>query len=230
MDFRNLHDWEVSPSDGVKIQNELRKQVRLEPLKKDPRLIAGADISYNRFSPLAYAVILVLDASTLEVVESVSATGTMRMPYVPGLLSFREIPILIEAWTLLKTDPDAIVCDGQGIAHPRRMGIASHFGLLINRPTIGCAKSILTGKFADPGHEPGDWTPIQDRGEVIGAALRTKRHVHPVYVSPGHLITLEESIRILMGVTTRYRIPEPTRQAHIRVNEVRRLAGGTAAA
>jgi deoxyribonuclease V len=148
-----------------------------------------------------------------------------KFPYIPSLLSFREIPALLEAWEKLDNLPDVLICDGQGIAHPRRFGVACHAGILISRPTIGCAKSVLVGKFDEPEKARGNWAPMIHREEEIGAALRTKNNVAPVYVSPGHLIDLETSIEILLRCDGGYRIPEPTRQAHLFVNELRQGGG-----
>jgi len=141
---------------------------------------------------------------------------------VPGLLSFRETPSVLEAWAKLKTEPDALMLDGQGFAHPRRFGIACHVGLLIDRPTLGCAKSVLVGKFDEPKPERGAWTPMVDKGETVGAALRTKSKVQPVYVSPGHLIDLGGAVDLTLRCDGGYRQPEPTRRAHLLVNALRR--------
>jgi deoxyribonuclease V len=141
---------------------------------------------------------------------------------VPGLLSFRESPSVLEAWARLKTEPDAVMFDGQGLAHPRRVGIASHVGLLIERPTLGCAKSVLVGKYEEPGAERGSWTPLVDKGETVGAALRTKDRVQPIFVSPGHLIDLEAAVALTLRCHGGYRQPEPTRRAHLLVNALRR--------
>jgi deoxyribonuclease V len=171
-----------------------------------------------------YAGIVVLRLATLETIEEVSAVGETQFPYVPGLLSFREAPALLEAWAKLQTEPDAVMFDGQGLAHPRRLGIACHAGLLLNRPTIGCAKSVLVGKFDDPDAQRGSWTPIMDKGETVGAALRTKNKVQPVYISPGHLIDLNGAIDLTLRCDGGYRVPEPTRRAHLLVNAARETA------
>jgi deoxyribonuclease V len=220
--YEQLHDWALTPKEAVELQKSLRERVRLQPLKKKIRTIAGADISFNKFEPTVYAGLVVLRLPTLEVVEEVGVVSESRFPYVPGLLSFRETPSVLEAWAKLKTEPDAVMFDGQGIAHPRRIGIASHVGLLINRPTLGCAKSVLVGKFEEPGAERGSWSEMVDKGEVIGAALRTKTNVQPIYVSPGHLINLEGAIDLTLQCDGGYRQPEPTRRAHLLVNALRR--------
>jgi len=220
--YKQLHDWAIRPREAVELQKSLREQVRLLPLKQPVETIAGADISFNKFSPVVYAGIVVLRLPQLEVVEEVGVVSETRFPYVPGLLSFRETPSVLEAWSKLKTEPDVVMFDGQGIAHPRRVGIASHVGLLIERPTLGCAKSVLVGKYEEPPPERGHWTEMIDKGEVVGAALRTKTKVQPVFVSPGHLIDLAGAIKLTLACDGGYRQPEPTRRAHLLVNALRR--------
>lgn len=220
--YEQLHDWKVSPREAVELQKSLRERVRLVPLAKKIRTIAGTDISFNKFEPTVYAGIVVLSLPKLEVVEEVGVVSETKFPYVPGLLSFRETPSVLEAWAKLKTEPDAVMFDGQGIAHPRRVGIASHVGLLIDRPTLGCAKSVLVGKYEEPDSERGSWTELVDKGEVVGAAVRTKTNVHPIYVSPGHLIDLQGAIELTLACNGGYRQPEPTRRAHLLVNALRR--------
>jgi deoxyribonuclease V len=220
--YQQLHDWTMTPREAVELQKSLRARVRLAPLKKRIETIAGADISFNKFSTTVYAGIVVLRLPQLEVVEEVGVVSETSFPYVPGLLSFRETPSVLEAWSKLKTEPDAVMFDGQGIAHPRRVGIASHVGLLIERPTLGCAKSVLVGKYQEPEAERGHWTELIDKGEVVGAAVRTKNNVQPIFVSPGHLIDLEGAIRLTLESDGGYRQPEPTRRAHLLVNALRR--------
>ena len=220
--YEQLHDWKVTPKEAVELQKSLRERVRLVPLAKKVKTIAGADISFNKFEPTVYAGLVVLSLPTLEVVEEVGVVSETKFPYVPGLLSFRETPSVLEAWAKLKTEPDAAMFDGQGIAHPRRVGIASHVGLLINRPTLGCAKSVLVGKYEEVSAERGSWTELIDKGEVVGAAVRTKTNVQPIYVSPGHLIDLQGAIELALACNGGYRQPEPTRRAHLLVNALRR--------
>ncbi|HEX8708135.1 MAG TPA: deoxyribonuclease V [Pyrinomonadaceae bacterium] len=220
--YEQLHDWTVTPREAVELQKRLRERVQLRPLESSVRTIAGADISFNKFSETVYAGLVVLGLPGLEVVEEVGIVSRTRFPYVPGLLSFRESPSVLEAWAKLKTEPDAVMFDGQGIAHPRRVGIASHVGLLINRPTLGCAKSVLVGKYEEPPAERGHWTELVDKNEVVGAALRTKQNVQPIFVSPGHLIDLEGAIKLTLACDGGYRQPEPTRRAHLLVNALRR--------
>lgn len=223
--FRPLHSWDLSPTAAVRLQQELREQVEIVAPTRPIETIAGADISFNKYSETVYAGIVVLRLSDLQTVETAGVVSTAKFPYVPGLLSFREIPCLIEAWQKLQIEPDAIVLDGQGMAHPRRMGIACHAGLIFERPAIGCAKSVLCGQFDDPAPERGSWTPMIHREETIGAALRTKNRVNPVYVSPGHLMDLATSIELMLACDGGYRVPEATRRAHLLVNDMRTAAG-----
>src|SRR5918997_7157189 len=165
-EYEKLHDWDLQPREAVELQKRLRERVRVVPHGKRLRTIAGADISFNKFSPVVYAGLVVLSLPSLEVIEEVGVVSETKFPYVPGLLSFRETPSVLEAWAKLKTEPDAVMFDGQGLAHPRRVGIASHVGLLIDRPTLGCAKSVLVGKYEEPPIERGHWTELIDKGEV----------------------------------------------------------------
>ncbi|HEY0080880.1 MAG TPA: deoxyribonuclease V [Pyrinomonadaceae bacterium] len=220
--YEKLHEWNLTPREAVELQKRLRERVRIEPLARKIETVAGADISFNKYSTTLYAGIVVLRLPSLEVVEEVGVVSETKFPYVPGLLSFRESPSVLEAWSKLKTEPDAVMFDGQGLAHPRRVGIACHVGLLIDRPTFGCAKSVLVGKYEEPPEERGEWTPLVDKGETVGAALRTKTRVQPIYVSPGHLIDLAGAIDLTLRCDGGYRQPEPTRRAHLLVNALRR--------
>jgi deoxyribonuclease V len=223
--YEQLHDWNLSPREAVELQKRMRERVRVRPhTGKKIETVAGADISFNKFSPVVYAGIVVLGLPSLEVLEEVGVVSETQFPYVPGLLSFREAPSVLEAWAKLKIEPDAVMFDGQGIAHPRRVGIASHVGLFLNRPTVGCAKSVLVGKHAELAEERGSWQPLVDpkNAETVGAALRTKTRVQPIYVSPGHLIDLAGAIELTLRADGGYRQPEPTRRAHLLVNALRR--------
>jgi deoxyribonuclease V len=220
--YEQLHDWTVTPREAIELQKRLRERVTLRPLDRRIETVAGADISFNKYEPTLYAGIVVLRLPSLEVVEEVGVVSETKFPYVPGLLSFRESPPVLEAWSKLKTEPDAVMFDGQGIAHPRRVGIASHVGLIIERPTLGCAKSVLVGKYEEPPEARGAWTPLVDKGETLGAAVRTKDRVQPIFVSPGHLIDLAGAIELTLQCNGGYRQPEPTRRAHLLVNALRR--------
>jgi deoxyribonuclease V len=221
MSVRQLHSWDLTPAEAIEIQQRLRSLVRIEPFTREVHTIAGADISFNKYSETVYAGIVVLSLPDLQITDQSGIRSQTKFPYVPGLLSFREVPSLLEAWDNLKTKPDVLMLDGQGIAHPRRFGIACHTGVLLDLPTIGCAKSILVGRHGELGIEAGSQAPLIDRGEQVGVALRTKNRVSPVYVSPGHLIDLPSAVSLVMQSTGTYRIPEPTRQAHLMVNRLR---------
>jgi deoxyribonuclease V len=217
----SLHSWDLTPGEAIEVQKRLCNLVRIEPRAREVHTIAGADISFNKFSETVYAGIVVLSLPDLQIIESVGVRSETKFPYVPGLLSFRETPSVLEAWEKLKTKPDVLMLDGQGIAHPRRFGIACHVGLLLDWPTIGCAKSILVGKHGELGIEAGSRSPLIDRGEQVAVALRTKDKVSPVYVSSGHLIDLDSAVDLVLRSTGKYRQPEPTRQAHLLVNQLR---------
>lgn len=219
--YQKLHEWNVTPTRAVELQNEWCSKLQIQAPQSEIKTIAGCDISFNKYSETIYAGIVVLNIETKQVIESAGVITTAKFPYIPGLLSFREVPALLEVWEKLQTEPDAVMLDGQGIAHPRRMGIGAHFGLLVNRPTMGCAKTVLVGKFDPPAIERGNWSPMIHRGETIGAAVRTKNKVQPVYVSPGHLMDLPTVIDLVLRCDGGYRIPEPTRQAHLQVNQMR---------
>lgn len=219
--------WDLSREEAREIQLRLRDRLRLEPPAGfAPRLIAGADVSMSRFSTVGYAAVVVLDAATLEPVAQASAVEELPMPYVPGYLSFRELPPLAAAWERLEVRPDVVVFDGQGTAHPRRFGVACHGGVLFDVPTIGCAKSILVGSHAPLGEERGATAPLVHRGETVGMAVRTRAGVKPLFVSPGHRMDLETAVALVLRLAPRFREPETTRHAHRLVNELRRAAGG----
>lgn len=244
MNYKKLHAWDLSPTEAVELQKRLREQVRAEPLKRDVQTVAGCDVSFNKFSEIVYAGIVVLRLPDLEIIDQATAITRITFPYVPGLLSFRETPALLEAWEKLSTAPDVVMLDGQGIAHPRRFGIACHFGLITELPTLGCAKTVLVGRYDEPGERAGSYSLMTHKGETVGAALRAKDRVAPVYISVGNLIDLPGAIDLALrcvkgygGVReslfesnppskSKYRIPEPTRQAHLLVNEVRRAEMG----
>ncbi len=178
-------------------------------------------MSYNRFSSTFYAGVVVIRMEDFAVVERRAAVAESTFPYVPGLLSFREAPVLLQALEAVESEPDLVLCDGQGIAHPRRLGLASHVGLWLDRPCAGCAKSKLTGQYKEPAAAPGSRSPLTDHGAIIGSVVRTKARVQPVFVSPGHRIDLDSSVRWVLAACRRHRLPEPTRLAHLYVNEVR---------
>ncbi len=217
------HGWDLTVAQARDLQNTLRERVELRPPPDfRPRSIAGADVSVERFATRGYAGLVTLDAATLETVEEASSIAELRMPYVPGYLSFRELPALDGAWRKLRAKPDVVIFDGQGFAHPRRFGIACHGGLLWDVPAIGCAKSILVGTHGPLAEERGSTSPLVHRGETVGMAVRTRTGVNPVYVSPGHRMDLETAVRIVLSVSPKYREPETTRRSHRLVNDIRR--------
>ncbi len=204
------------------LQERLRGRVRIRPLALQRlRRIGAADVTYIGEKETVGAAVVVVDARTGEVVEERTAVGETLFPYVPGFLSFREGPAILAAWEKLSVRPQVLLFDGHGIAHPRRFGIASHVGVLLNLPSVGCAKSRLVGECAEPGGEKGEWTPLTDAGEVIGAALRTRDRVKPVFVSPGHRADLATSIALVLSLCSRYRLPDPARRAHQLTQELR---------
>ncbi|GEP51749.1 endonuclease V [Flavobacterium noncentrifugens] len=208
----------ISIPEATQIQLEMREKIVLKPFEKRIRTIAGADISFNKFSNTVFAGIVVLSYPEMELLSYSLVEMETIFPYVSGYLAFREVPSLLRAWEQLPEKPDVLVLDGQGITHPRKMGIASHFGVLENQPTIGCAKSMMFGKFDDLGLEKNSSSAIFGKGELLGYALRTKNAVKPIYISPGNLITVEESLEVIRDCVGKYRIPEPTRVAHDMVN------------
>jgi deoxyribonuclease V len=219
----------LTPREAVAAQREMAGQRDPAPPRAfEPRLVAGADVSAARRSRRGHAAVVVLDADTLEVREAATAEAELSFPYVPGLLSFRELPPLLAAWRRLEATPDVVIFDGHGTAHPRRFGLACHGGLLLDVPSIGCGKSLLVGEHGPLGEERGSTAELVHRGEVVGAAVRTRTGVRPVYVSPGHRMDLETAVRTVLAVAPRYREPETTRAAHRLVNRLRRAAVGGA--
>jgi deoxyribonuclease V len=226
MRIRELHPWNLTPTEAVALQRALAARVETRAPLTCCEVIAGADISCNRFSPILYAAVVALRTSDWTVLETQTVVRESCFPYVPGLLSFRETPVLLEAFAKLEVRPDAIMLDGHGYSHPRRMGYACHVGLCLEVPTLGCAKSRLVGEAKEPGLKAGCLAPLTDRGEVIGSVVRTKTGVKPVFVSVGHRIDLPSAVRLVLGSCRGYRVPEPTRQAHLLVNELRRQECG----
>lgn len=212
----------VSPAEAKALQLRLRSRVILKPPGAFlPQLVAGADLSILRGRDVGHAAIVVLDAGTLEVVDQATASVEVAFPYIPGLLSFRELPPLAAAWAQLVVRPDVMIFDAHGLAHPRRFGLACHGGLLFGVPSIGAAKSILVGEHGELGERKGSTAPLLHEGQSVGAAVRTRSGVSPVYVSPGHHMDLATAVSTVLSVCPRYRIPEPIRQAHRLSNEAR---------
>lgn len=217
-----LHDWNVSPAEAPHFQDKLARRVRLRPLPPHVELVAGADVSFSRELGTVFAAVLLFRFEGMEVLEQAQERAPARFPYVPGLLSFREGPAILKAFGRLQHRPDVVIFDGQGYAHPRRIGLASHMGLWLRLPTVGCAKSRLIGEHAKPGPRRGRFSPLLDNGEQIGIVLRTRENVKPVFVSPGHLADFVSSMRLVLDCCRGYRLPEPTRQAHITVERWKR--------
>lgn len=215
MKLQHLHDWRVTPAEAKEIQRGLADRVSRNNEVKSPRLIAGVDISRPNQQGIATGAVVVLSFPELDVVEVKLACQEIEFPYVPGLLSFREVPLTLAACQKLISIPDLFLIDGQGIAHPRRFGLASHLGLFLDQPTIGCAKSLLIGKHKPVGLTRGNSDEIRDMDETIGIALRTKTNVKPIYVSIGHKVDLNGASHWVMQCCRGYRMPEPTRLAHI---------------
>lgn len=217
-----MHPWNVTPRQAAQIQLELRS--RFEPLDRfsEIRRVAGADVALDLQRNIAIAGVIVYRFPDMVELERGCAKCRLTFPYVPGLLSFREIPVLLRAFRKLRHSPDLIFYDGHGYAHPRRFGIASHLGVLLDCPSIGCGKSILVGVPQEPGPKPGSWAPLTDCGETIAAVLRTREGTKPVYISQGHRVALETAIDFARAVMDGFRIPRPTREADHFVEEAKR--------
>lgn len=215
-------DWNYSPQEALQLQATLQTRINITPLGHPIQRIGGADISYNKYSDVIYAGIIILDYESLEPVCRSTIIGKMNFPYIPGLLSFREIPAIYAAWEALPEKPDVLALDGHGINHPRRLGVAAHFGIVSDQPTIGIAKNHLSGHYEEPGPEKGSASEVIDRGEPTGYVLRTRDHVKPVWVSPGHRVSMAQSLEIARHCSRGVRIPVPTREADMMVNELRR--------
>lgn len=213
MRFKNLHSWDLSPKQAISIQNKLKRKIRLKGYQAIPRLIAGVDVTFKEDK--AMGVVVVLSYPEFKIIEWVRRTIKITYPYIPGLLTFREGPVLEKCFKALKQKPEIIIFDGQGLAHPRNMGLATHLGILLDKSTIGCAKSRLWGAHTKIGNYRGAFSYLLDkRGKKLGAVLRTRDNVKPVYVSPGYKMDLESSIRIILICTPKYRLPQPLRMAH----------------
>jgi len=229
---KKLHSWNLSYSQAAALQKRLAPKVQFSALRGQPKLIAGLDCAFSKDAQRIIACVVVLKPSAkivtrspaglgFELVEIKSAVRKVTFPYIPGLLSFREAPVCIAAVEKLKSRPDVFIIDGQGIAHPRRLGLAAHLGLFFEKTTIGCAKSRLTGTFEEPAPEKGSFSPLKDADETIGAVVRTRSGVKPVFVSVGNRCRLQEAIEIILACAVRYRLPEPTRLAHSEVSKLR---------
>jgi len=236
MQTKDLHSWNLSYSQARDCQKNLASKVQLVPLKKQPKLIAGIDCAFSKDGEKIIAAVVVLKLPNFTPVETTTAWRKVTFPYIPGLLSFREAPVCIAAVEKLKTKPDLFIIDGQGIAHPRRLGLAAHLGLFFDKPTIGCAKSRLIGRFEEPPLEKGAYTLLKDKKrmkpdtqytirntqyETIGAVVRTRTNVKPVFISVGNKCLLKDAIKITLACAVKYRLPEPTRLAHQFVSKLK---------
>lgn len=226
--MKKLHSWNLSYSQARECQKGLASKVRFTPLKRPPELIAGIDCAFSKNGEKIIAAVVVLKLPDFGLIETASAVRKVTFPYIPGLLSFRESPVCIAAVEKLKSRPDVFIIDGQGIAHRRRLGIATHLGLFFDKPTIGCAKSRLIGVYEEPGLQKGAHTLLKDKRdttsteyETIGAVVRTRTNVKPVFVSVGNKCLLKEAIEITLACAVKYRLPEPTRLAHQLVSELK---------
>lgn len=217
-----VHPWNLSPTEAIALQRDLASRVRCADDLGPVRTIAGVDVSMRRFADEGFAAIVVLSVPDMAILEVAGARLPLSMPYIPGLLSFREVPLVLAAYEKLKIEPDLIVVDGQGRAHPRRIGIASHLGLVLDKPTLGCAKSILVGTHEPLEAQKGSMAPLVHHGETVGYAVRTKDRVNPVFVSCGHRVSNETAVRWVLECARGYRLPEPTRQAHLASNVLRK--------
>lgn len=215
---RLTHPWNLSPREAVALQKQLAEKVQRTGQLQSCRYVAGADVAYSRTNRYLVAAVIVWDREQRRVIEQHVMKQPVSFPYVPGLLSFRESPGVIAALVRVQSRPDLLMIDGHGYAHPRRFGIACHLGVLFDLPTIGCAKSRLIGKHGDVPDQVGAWVPLYDKGEIIGAVVRTRLHVRPIYISIGHKLDLEQAISWTLQCCYGYRVPEPNRLAHILVS------------
>ncbi len=246
MEIRKLHEWDLSYAQARQLQVELAGRVQFTPVKGRPQVVAGLDCAFSKDGKRIFAVVVVLRLPEFEVVETTEAISRVTFPYIPGLLSFREAPVCIAAVEKLQKRPDAFIIDGQGVAHPRRLGLAAHLGLFFDAPTIGCAKSRLVGTYEEPSRQKGGYSWLTDPSgkssdlrlpdadcrlkianrksqieNLIGAVVRTRTNVKPVFVSVGNKCTLDDAIEITLACTTKYRLPEPTRLAHQQVSKLK---------
>lgn len=228
MNIAHRHDWNITPAQAVLLQRELASEVVYDrPIDLSAiQLVAGVDVSVKSDAggtAMSQAAIAVLSFPDLKPVETALASIPTPFPYIPGLLSFREGPVLEQAFKRLESEPDVFIFDGMGRAHPRRIGIATHMGLWLQKPTIGCGKTLLTGRYQEPADVRGAYSDLVDKSEVIGVVLRTRAGVKPVFISVGHLADLSTSVELVMQCTTRYRLPEPIRAAHTAAGQFENL-------
>jgi len=227
MKMRNLHSFDVDYKEAVRIQRQLAEQISLSPFSAKYRYVAGADVAYSKKDNALFAAVVVLEYPSAEEVLSRTEKGEATFPYIPGLLSFREAPLLLQIFEELPITPDVVIFDGQGLAHPRGFGLACHVGLFLDVPSIGCAKSRLVGEHEEPGPIKGSTTPLTYKEKVVGAVVRTRDKVKPVFVSPGHKVDIKSAVRIVLETCRGYRLPEPTRIAHLLSQKAKREGPAT---
>jgi deoxyribonuclease V len=220
--IRNLHSFNVTTAEAIHIQRELAGQICLSPFLSEYKYVAGADIAYSKKDNTLFAAVVVLEYPGASEVFSRTARGEAAFPYVPGLLTFREAPLVLRVFEALPFTPDVVIFDGQGLAHPRGFGLACHMGLLLDIPSIGCAKSRLVGEHNEPARRRGSSAPLVYQDRIVGAVVRTRHNVRPVFVSPGHKVDIDSAVRIVLETCRGYRLPEPTRLAHILSQKVKR--------
>lgn len=225
MEILSLHSWNISPEEAYSLQKRLADKVVLDTRGGSIEIVAGVDTAFDLENGECIAGVIVFRFPGMDIIERQNYRRKIEFPYIPGLLTFREGPAVLGAIEKLHIKPDVFFFDGQGIAHPRRMGIATHIGLFLNLPTIGCAKSRLCGAYKEPLNTRGHFTYLKDGNEIIGAAVRTRKDVKPVFISPGYKISISMAIGICLRCTYGFRIPEPTRQAHIYVEKLKRKKG-----
>jgi deoxyribonuclease V len=212
-----LHPWDITPKEAIALQKRLASHVVLKPLPEKITVIGGIDVGYSHRHQSAVAALVTYNYPSLEFRELIQLSGEIPYPYISGLLSFRELPLLLKTFRLLQKQPDVVLCDGQGIAHPRGLGLASHLGLWLDLPTVGCAKTRLVGTHGKVGPKKGQYRSLKHGHEQVGVVLRTRTRVKPLYVSPGHLADVQSSRRLVIRCCLKYRLPEPIRQAHLAV-------------
>ncbi|CAI6065489.1 Endonuclease V [Paenibacillus sp. JJ-100] len=228
MNTLEQHRWNISELEAVNIQQELARKVIQEDAFDQIHYVAGVDVAYSKSNDKLIAAIVILESESLKLVESVIVEDTVQFPYIPGLFSFRELPPVIKAFEKIKTTPQLVVCDGQGLAHPRRFGLACHLGVLYDIPTIGCGKTKLLGNYNEPEPHRGALSPLVDNDEIIGSVLRTQKNIKPIFVSVGHRISLSTACHWILKLSPKYRLPETTRQADQIVNRTLSLQNPSA--
>lgn len=224
MRVRTLHPWDIDVQEAIRLQRTLSHIVTLRGRISAFHLVAGCDVAYDHFQGLVFGGVVIWDLRDQDVREAVVVQRALTFPYIPSLLSFREAPVVLEALAQLKEEPEVILVDGQGIAHPRGIGLATHLGLHVRVPTVGCAKSRLVGDHDTPGLQRGDYVWLISDGRQIGAVVRSRAGVRPVYVSPGNKISVEGALRVFLACLGQFRLPEPLRQAHLLVERRKRRA------